>query len=264
MWNVLRDVLVRLRSLEQDVLALEMYPTVAQQLRYLADLIEHDAGRRTYAHYLATIKEGGESNGHGKILGEHGTGRERVCDVETPAGSVGVRAAYVEGQAGDSGPSSFVGGAEWVDPEGDQRLSPLRHTLVCEPRSPFLGNHQGQRTRLHREREKTDIYRETDNSLGCRRSSDEIHGEGGCQKAGDSHHVPVQQGTGAINDRGLCRLKGGDDSEEESKQEEDDREARLLTDTPGCGTCGGPWVPVAGGGRTVAHGAGCLWWGNGW
>jgi len=123
MWNVLRDVLVRLRSLEQDVLALEMYPTVAQQLRYLADLIEYDAGRRTYAHYLATTTEGGESNG---------------------------------------------------------------------------------------------------------------------QEA-DAH----------------AHQEGRQDAEQEEQQ-------GLLTDAPGCGTCGGPWVPVAGGGRTVAHVVGCLWWGNGW
>lgn len=33
---------------------------------------------------------------------------------------------------------------------------------------------------------------------------------------------------------------------------------------PGCGACNGPWVIVAGGGRTVAHAPDCRWWARGW
>lgn len=64
-----------------------------------------------------------------------------------------------------------------------------------------------------------------------------------------------------------------DEEQEEAHAHEGREEGRqglLSTDRdggsnpPGCGVCNGPWVAVAGGGRTIAHAPDCRWWARGW
>lgn len=64
-----------------------------------------------------------------------------------------------------------------------------------------------------------------------------------------------------------------DGHEEEGRADEGRQEGQqglLSTDRdggsnpPGCGACNGPWVAVAGGGRTIAHAPDCRWWARGW